>query len=520
MQNLKKIIVLLIILISISLYAENKSFQFNVKHFGAVGDGKNLDTESIQKAIDAAAEKGGVVTFPPGAYYTETLILRDHVTLFIDQGAILLGSTEITAFKSEYGSFRDSGGRRFGSSLLFARGATHIVIKGNGIIDGQGFPEYYPVKQGIARPSLIRFIDCRDVLVEDITLINSAAWVQHYVRCDDLTIRGITVRSHTNKNNDGLDIESCQRVHISGCHIDTGDDSIVLKTLTTRPCRDVVISDCIVSGLKSAIKTGTESAGGFENISISNCVFYGTRGLTFYTVDGGTINNITVSNISMRDSYGVICLRLGDRLRPYTIDEEERPRSPGTFRNIIISNIQAVGVTESNCFISGIPGHFIENVTLDNIRILYKGGGFREDSERIIPELSGEYPKPRMFGKLPAYGLFVRHARNVKIRNSHFSYVLPDHRSVLYFNDVNELHIDGLTAESCDEAAPFIWLKETGNVFIHGCRSVRSIETFLKIEGGLSRHIIVTQNWLSQAKNRVDLDSEVLKESVVFQDNY
>ncbi len=267
---------------------------------------------------------------------------------------------------------------------------------GEGIIDGQGYAKYFPRDNGVTRPSIIRFIRCKNVKIENITLKNSAAWVQHYVECEDLLIRGITVNSYSNKNNDGINIDGCQRVIITQCNINSEDDSIVLKSFTTTICKDIVISDCIISGLKSAIKTGTESLGGFENISISNCTIFGTRGISLLTVDGGILNNITISNISMRDSYGVIVMRLGDRMKGYSVPEKERPSTPGSLKNIMISNIQAIRVTESNEFICGIPDYPIEGVTMDNIRISYLGGGKKKDSGREIPEISDAYPKAKM----------------------------------------------------------------------------------------------------------------------------
>ncbi|HDP99324.1 MAG TPA: glycoside hydrolase family 28 protein [bacterium] len=494
---------------------------FNVRDFGAAGQGTDCDTEAVQAAIDSAfANGGGVVYFPPGKYLIKTVVLKDNVAIRMDRGTTILGSTELNQFDPQYGSFTDSDGRKFGTCLFFARDAKNIAIEGDGIINGQGFPEFYPIKEGLARPAIIRFIRCQNVKIEDIMLINSAAWVQHYVECDDLTIRGITVHSYSNKNNDGLDIEGCQRVLITGCNISSEDDSIVLKAFSRRSCRDVVISDCIISGLKSAIKTGTESAGGFENISISNCVFYGTRGISLLSVDGGDVNNITISNISMRDSYAVIVMRLGARMRPFSLSEEERPQKAGTFKNIMIHNIQATGVTESNDFICGIPGHFIENVTLSNIRITYKGGGNKVDSERAIPELVDEYPKAKMFGTLPAYGFFIRHAKNIKLTDVSLSFEKPDHRSVIWCDDVSNLELAGIQAQSTATAVPFFSLKNVRDAWIHGCKPLNAIETFLRVDGSDSEGIILSENFLKSVRTEIVQRNEVAKHAVESRGNF
>ena len=515
--KIKIVLILLSILMPMSsnLFAENIPDGFyNVIRFGAEANGINYDTKAVQSAIDSANIRGGgTVYFPAGKYLLKTIILKSNVRLLLDNGAIILGSTEMNQFKPEYGSFIDSGGRKFGAALIFANGAENIAIEGNGTIDGQGYEKYYPKKKGVSRPSIIRFINCKRVNVKEITLINSAAWVQHYISCQDLTISGITVNSYSNKNNDGLDIESCERVYVTGCNINSEDDSIVLKALTTKDCRDVVIADCIISGLKSAIKTGTESIGNFENITVSNCTIYGTRGISLLAVDGGSINNVTMSNISLRDSYGVIVMRLGERMRPYSVKESERPKTAGTFRNIMIDNIQAVNVLESNDFITGIPRHYIENVTMSNIRIEYAGDGKKEDSEIEIPEMIKDYPKTRMFGTLPSYGLFVRHAKNIKLNNLSFSYKNREERSAIVLDDVINGDINSLTAETSERSASLIRVKNSEEIKIQNTSPEKRTNVFLKAEN--SKKIFLIKNELSKANKKyilIDMEKKALKE--------
>jgi polygalacturonase len=518
-NNILRIFILFILISpSLEAFERDSSNYNNVLDYGATGKGINYDTKAVQNAIDSTfAKGGGTVYFPAGKFLIKTIVLKSNVRLLLDNGAIILGSTEMKEFKPEYGSFRDSGGRKFGAALIYAEGAENIAIEGNGTINGQGFKKYYPNTEDVARPSIIRFKNCKRVKIKDVRLINSAAWVQHYIRCEDLTISGITVYSYSNKNNDGLDIESCERVYITGCNINTEDDSIVLKALTTKPCKDVVISDCIISGLKSAIKTGTESIGNFENITISNCTIYGTRGINLIAVDGGSINNITISNISMRDTYAVIILRLAERMRPYNVSERERPKTAGTFQNIMINNIQAINVTESNDFITGIPGHYIENVTISNVRIEYAGAGKRLDSEREIDEMIREYPKAKMFGTLPSYGLFVRHVKNIKLNNLTFSYKDKDERSVLIFDDVINGTINDLTAQSNETAAPFIWLKNSEKIKIRSSSPIGKTAVFLKAE--LSKEIILLNNELSLSNKDLQFDNQT-KNEIIKINNY
>jgi len=499
----------------LSAYGQTLSGYYDVKHLGANGNGSTYDTQVIQNVIDSAnVNGGGVVYFPPGKYLIKTLKLKENITLHIERGATILGSTELYEFDPELGAFKDSGGKKFGTALIFAKDVHNIGIKGEGTINGQGYEKFYPKKEGVYRPSLIRFIRCRSVKVEDVTLLNSAAWVQHYVDCEDLTIQGITVRSYSNKNNDGLDIESCRRVNIQNCTIDTEDDSIVLKALSNKPCQDIVISDCIISGLKSAIKTGTESLGGFENIVITNCAIYGTRGISLISVDGGDLNGITISNITMRDSYAVIVMRLGQRMRGYSVPESERPTKPGKFKNIMINNIQALGVTESNDFISGIPGYFIENVTLTNIRVEYAGGGKKSDSFRVIPEIISEYPKAKMFGVLPSYGMFIRHAKNITLRDVQFTYLNNDLRSALVCDDTQNIQIDNLQAQSSASSAPLLVFNDAKGVRILNSKSLNPADTFAMFNGN-SGDIEFFNNVLNNVQKKFEFGAEIFSKDII-----
>ena len=480
--------------------------EYNIRTMGAAGDGKTDETAVIQKAIElAAANGGGKILFPAGIYLTKTIVLKDNITLRIENGATILGSTELNIYDPELGSFKDSGGKKFGTALIFARDVKNICIEGDGLIDGQGFTKFYPNDKKSIRPNILRLINCKYIKIKDITIKNSAAWVTHFVECEDLLIRGVTIRSYSNKNNDGIDLVGCQRVIISECNIDTEDDSIVLKALTEKSCRDVVINNCIISGLKSAIKTGTESLGGFENITISNCTFYGTRGISLISVDGGILNNITISNISMRDSYAVIIMRLGDRMRPYAIPPANLPTGPGKLQNISVSNVQAVNVTESNDFISGIPGHYIENISLQDIRIHYKGGGKKSDSDRDVPELSGEYPKAKMFGILPSYGMYIRHAKNITMNNIRYDFTDEENRSVIVCQDVENISINGLQAESSSNAAPFIKLANTRDADIRFSQPYNKINTFLSAADS-SANIKLRFNNLNNCRNTYILE--------------
>lgn len=405
---------------------------FAVREFGAAGDGARLDTAAIQKAVDACtAAGGGTVWVAPGRYLTGTIVLKTNVTLHLDAGAVLLGSTKLDDYPSHIPAFRSFTDTYTERSLLYAEKARNIAITGLGRIDGQGKAFVGPYK---VRPYMIRIIECTGVAIADVTMEMSAMWVQHYLACDNVNIRGIRVHSNEPaRNNDGIDIDCCQKVCISDCEIVSGDDSIVIKSTADRPTRDLAVTNCVVSSRTNAIKLGTESNGGFQNIVISNCTVYNSNtGVTLQMVDGGTLERVMVSNIVMDNVVAPVFLRLGNRARPFT---EDGPRpGMGKFRNVILSNIQADGAGTRGCAIAGIPGHPIENVTIENMRLHFSGGG--KKVTRDVPEEIEAYPRSSMFGTLPAFGLYCRHVRGLRLRNIELTTEKPDERPPIVMEDV------------------------------------------------------------------------------------
>ena len=403
-----------------------------ITEFGAVGDGRKLNTAAIQKAIDECARQGGTVHFPPGVYLSGTLVLRSNVFLHLEPGAVLRGSASLKDYPEHVPAFRSFTDTYTGKSLIYAEKIENAGILGQGAIDGQGKSFEGPYK---VRPYLIRVISSKDITVRDVTIRDSPMWVQHYLDCDNVAIRGITVHSLVNHNNDGIDIDCCDRVRISDCDIVSGDDAIVLKSTANRVCRNVVVTNCVLSTRCNALKMGTESNGGFENITISNCTVYDTRlaGIALEIVDGGLMDGIHVSGITMDGVGAPIFIRLGNRARPF---QEGGPKpGVGSMRNIIIRDVQARRCSVTGCAISGIPGHKIENVTLESIRLRFDGGGTSADLSRQAPENEDGYPEYKMFGTLPAYGLFVRHVKGLRLRDVELTTAAPDARPPTVFDD-------------------------------------------------------------------------------------
>jgi len=437
---------------------------YDVRDYGAKPDGKTLCTTSIQKAIDACSQSGGgTVYLPPGTFLSGTIYFKTGVTLRLAAGSTLLGSTDLDDYPPTVQAFRSYTDNYTDKSLIYAENVDRIAITGEGTIDGRGASFEGPYK---VRPYMIRFIQCRNVTVKDITIKDSPMWVQHYMACDDVRITGITVRSLVNHNNDGIDIDSCRRVVISDCNINSGDDAIVLKSTLERICQDVAVSNCILSSRCNALKMGTESNGGFQNIVITGCSIYETNlaGVALEIVDGGTMDRVVVSNITMNKVGAPLFLRLGNRARPFKSDTETP--GIGVMRNITISNIEAAGANPTGCAISGLPEAKIENITLSNVRLSFEGGGTKADAARGIPEKPADYPEYSMFGRLPAYGLYCRHVKGLKLFNVQLQLEKPDRRYAVVFEDVEDALIDCLDAPLSPDAGEMIRLTDVKEVFI------------------------------------------------------
>ncbi|MFH1718927.1 MAG: glycoside hydrolase family 28 protein [Planctomycetota bacterium] len=439
---------------------------YDVRDYGAKGDGKTMCTGSIQKAIDACSSAGGgTVYLPPGAFLSGTIYMKTGVTLRLAAGSTLRGSTSLDDYPPTVPAFRSYTDNYTDKSLIYAENVERVAITGAGVIDGQGASFEGPYK---VRPYMIRFIQCRDVTVKDVTIINSPMWVQHYLACDDVRITGITVKSLVNHNNDGIDIDSCRRVVISDCNITSGDDAIVLKSTSARVCSEVVVSNCVLSSRCNALKMGTESNGGFQNIVITGCSIYDTRlaGVALEIVDGGTMDRVVVSNITMNNVGAPIFIRLGNRARLFKQDMEKP--GIGAIRNVTISNIEATGANPTGCAISGLPGAAIENLTLSNVRLSFEGGGTNADAARAIPEKPEDYPEYSMFGKLPAYALFCRHVKGLKLLNVQLQLAKSDQRHAVVLEDVEDALIDCLDAALSPDAGEIIRLTDVERVFVRG----------------------------------------------------
>ena len=509
------------ILLAICNYLSSQSLVVNVTDYGAVNDGKTICTRGIQKAIDDCAKKGGgTVYFPAGRYISGTLFLKSFVTINLGSGAVLEGSRSLSDYpvvESKIRSFTDNYTNK---SLIYGEDLEHISLTGYGLIDGNG--ESFMVSEEIRktnifdsykmRPYMIRIINCENVSVKDITMTDSPMWVQHYMACRNVNIDGITVSSRVNSNNDGIDIDACDGVRISNCNIISGDDAIVLKSTLDKPCRNITITNCVISSNCNAFKLGTESNGDFHNISLSNCIIHDNQlaGIALEMVDGGSLNNVTVSDVNMHTVGCAIFIRLGNRARPflennpkaYTNRQEAKNdlKKPGmgNLFNVMISNIQATNVGKTGCSITGIPSFPARNLTLSNIRLSFSGGGTEDQVSRTIEEFPDKYPEFGMFGSLPAYGFFCRHLTGLTLDNIDLSYKEPDFRPAIWLSDVRDSRISDLKACCEEETEAVIFVESSGNVVIRDCYSSKKSGSFI-LEKGSNSGIQLTNNKLNTA---------------------
>lgn len=501
--------------------ATDKKTVYNVKDYGAVGDGKNRDTAAIQKAIDDCfAQGGGKVSLAGGTFLSGTIYLKSNVALFIEAGAAILGSTDITDYPETHPSYRSSSDDYTCRSLIYAEKAETIAILGQGTVNGQG-EKFTAAKTQLERPYILRFVECKNITVKDITLMNSAMWGMHYLACSDVCIDGLSIYNRVPVHccHDGIDIDSSENVRIANCYIDAEDDGICLKSTSDRAAKNITITNCILSSFCAAIKLGTESIGGFENIAISNCAIYNTRlsGIGLQLNDGGKFDRISISNIVMDNCGDAIFIRYGQRGRP--VAGVTKDPKLGTMRNIIISNVQATRIGSLGGLISGLPGYPIENVTLDNVRISFNGGGTPADANKVIPVAPEAFPHNEMFGTLPAYGFLCRFVKNLKLNNLQLEFTQDDFRPALIMDQVQDLYLSGFDADSIRQTPAVIQLKNVDGAMIQNCRPRKTDTTWIQLEGKNTNDIAIMNNDFGRINRIVEKSKEVNKKTLYLKNN-
>jgi polygalacturonase len=519
---------------------------FDVRTFGAKGDGKTVDSPAVNKAIEAAsAAGGGTVAFPAGNYLCFSIRLKSNVALYLGEGATIVaadtpeGGAQAydAAEPNQWDRYQDFGHSHFHNSLIWGEGIENTGITGSGRIWGKGLSR----GQGAANPGVgnksIGLKNCHNVLLRDFSILHGGHFGILATGVDNLTIDNLKIDT----NRDGMDVDSCRNVRISNCYVNSPwDDGICLKADyalgSARQTEFVTITNCYVSGCweegtlldgtykkfaadarvphTGRIKFGTESAGGFRNITISNCVFEGCQGLALETVDGALLEDVTVTNISMRDIMSApIFMRLGRRLRA------PEGRAIGTLKRIIINNVVCSNsVAALGSIISGIPGHHIEDVKISNVQIQHQGGGTKQDAAYQPIEAEDIYPEPDMFTatprpgrngrgpngdfvaegqgraagqpagrgaanaaapverhKMPSQGFYIRHVTGIEFDNIVIQAETPDERPAFVLEDVQGADFFRVkTPHAAD--APVFALHNVGDLSVRMCSGVKDTE--------------------------------------------
>ena len=483
MKHISSAIVTFLFLL-LAVPATGKGKDFDITRFGAMPDAVTMNTAAIQAAIDAAAKVGGTVVVPAGKFLTGSIELKSGIRFHLEKDAVLLGSTR-------YEDYHGLGGNHF--SLVLAHKAEHVVIDGEGTIDGQGralalyvdslfhrgvFPaERYDQNRPDEshRPTVIQVTCSKDITVTGINVLNSACWVNQFWECEDVVFDKVNTVSDAFPNNDGIDIGNCRNVKVVNCHFSCNDDGVCLKgTWNDR----ILIQNCRIQSGASAIKFG--SGAGATNVTIKDIYVYDTlrSAVALECVYGDTIENILIDGITQTNSWMVFYFRLS-----------KRRGKPGILRNITVRNVSADVAFERPdiwhesrfpgrqrgldfntfpCMIEGVPGLFVENVSFENIRISHPGRGDEGTAYmpvwrmNTVPERENEYPEHDLQGEMPSWGFYCRHVRGISFKNVSITAKWKDYRPAFVFDDVEGIKMDNVWISEPDEG-PQIYLKDVKN---------------------------------------------------------
>jgi hypothetical protein len=467
---------------------------FDIRAFGAVGDSKTVDTPAINKAIEAAAAAGGgTVLFPAGTWLCFSIRLKSHVALYLAQGSTILaadsplqdattgyngGTYDAAEPNTAWDAYQDYGHNHWHNSLLWGEDIDDISITGPGLIHGKGLScgstrsargnySIFKAEQAGVGNKAIALKNCRNVIFRDFSILKGGHFGLLLTGVDNLTIDNLTIDT----DRDGIDIDCCRNVRVSNCFVNSPwDDGICPKSSYalgySRATENLTITNCYVSGYyelgtfldgtfknfapdfkvprNGRIKCGTESNGGFKNITISNCVFEGCRGLALESEDGALCEDIAISNLTMRNVVDApLFFRLGARLRG-----PKENTKVGTLRRVLVDNLVSYNTGSHICSIlSGIPDYPILDIKLSNIYIQHEGGASAETARIVLPENIEKYPDPQMFGAdTPAQGFYLRHINNLEMSHVEVQAAQPDARPTFYLDSINRADFIAVTA--------------------------------------------------------------------------
>lgn len=527
----------------------------NVQDKGVTADGHTVQTAALQALIDeASAGGGGTLYFPPGDYVSGTIVLKDNITLHLESNARILGSDKIEDYKPR--------------GLIVANGARNIAILGHGVIDGRGqlwwvdrrdqwtqqqyenhprrrfswVPHHVHTHPSPAPGRMLQLRGCDNVTIRDVTLKDSESWNLHLLGCKDVNIDGIRILSDLlGPNSDGIDVEACADVRISNCVIYCGDDGICLKNETApydqSPCKNITVTNCIITTTCNGFKIGTGTSGDFENITFSNSVIKAglpdeplakaaaatlhpdlfdnglapLSGIAIESVDGGHVRGVSISNIVMHGVRAPIFARLGNRGRRGS--RKDMVPTAGTVQDVSISNVIAYGAQNAS-MIAGIPGHPVKNVSLTNILVQTDGTGTRDLAHKAMPERIRDYPEITSWGRMPVYGLYCRHVDTLTLDNIRIFANGPDERPALTFDDVTNFQLSRFdTNRSQIRSEEVMRLIDVRSSFVSSCFNMTPVKTWIRILGSATDDVHI-QALFPEISSKVSIAEDVAKSTV------
>jgi polygalacturonase len=423
---------------------------YDVRQFGAKGDGITNDQKAIQKAIDACAKTGGTVVLKSGTFLSGQLLLVSNFTLQIDETATLLGIKSDAEIDYPHHQIETQHPNRMLQDcqrrLVYGNKVHNVTITGGGTINGQGDYEPWMNVKEIGtekdRPSLLAFVSSNHISVSNIQLIKPACWTQVYIESDNITVKNIKVNTgKLTPNRDGIDIVDCHNVLIEDSNFETEDDGICFKSGSEYGCKDVIVRRCTIDKLNvnagNCFKLGTDGLGSYMNFDVSELVLKNAKqnsAITIESMDGAVIDNINIHDCTISNSGQAIFVLLADRKRTVP---NRKPRI-GTISNIQFKNIKGDTFTQQYpSIITGIPGHNIQNITFENIDLNLKGG--IQTANQTVMEYDGKYPEGSYFGVTNAFGFFIRHTDEISFKNCKITVENQDARPWLVQEDVKKL---------------------------------------------------------------------------------
>ncbi|WP_298537536.1 glycosyl hydrolase family 28 protein [uncultured Algibacter sp.] len=454
-----------LLLLLICFHLQGNAKDYNILNYGAKVDGTSLDTNAVQAAIDNCFENGGGrVIIPSGkTVLIGTIYLKDYVNLHIENGAILLGSPDYKNYTTDTHKNMYKLEPHMDRCLIFAKNAKYFAITGLGTIDGNGYFKNFTKEKG-GRPMLIRFINCTDILLKNVTLKNPAAWTSAWLYCSEIVVEGIKIISRVNNNGDGLDFDGCTNVRVSNSSFDTSDDSICVQaSLPDKPSKNIVISNCVFTSKWAGMRIGLLSRGDIESITVSNCTFNDIQdsGLKIQLNEGGEMKNMTFSNLIMKNVPRPIFMTFAQQKA--CVDAPNSMYPMKAMHSFIFSNIIADnrGIDKNSAiFITGMPNFYITDIQLNNILMTVSGKGTKIDAdntnikEYTLDVLDGWWPEFHLVGTLPAYGIYARHVNNLSLSNIQIKTIHEDHRPPIVFDDVPESNLNSVFANKKEILQP------------------------------------------------------------------